>query len=452
MLMVLFTLSGFAVGLESQLFPLDTVLAMVLAFVSVRDLLENSSSFRRSVRKTSYGKYSIPVRVLIILACVAMSSALASAQSFSSDEARSIAREAYIYGYPLVENYRFTYSYFVDNSSPQFRAPWNQLRNTSAAASRSQQGSALGEQSLQLGADLRAEPLVLILPNLGRHRYDLIQVIDLFAFDFAYTGSRSTGNEGGSFLLVGPDWKGDKPQGVKDVIRSATQFGFVLYRRQLLAPAELPSRQKTEIGFKVQPLHEFLGVAAPLSAPKVDFMQPVSTDQQVSPLQFFDLLNFVLRFCPHNPSQENLMTRFAKLGIGPDASFLFNPATLSSAMKQALGKGAADALLFEKQEYKLAAEENASDISGALEFLGTSYPRPADGRLDESNPMEEEITYWISVADSSGRRFYTANEFPLAYSDEQVLLIDAILSLGIYEPPLSFLHSSAFDPYWIDGP
>jgi hypothetical protein len=44
----------------------------------------------------------------------------AGAQSISADEARAIAKEAYIYGFPLVDSYRILYSYFVDKSSPIF--------------------------------------------------------------------------------------------------------------------------------------------------------------------------------------------------------------------------------------------------------------------------------------------------------------------------------------------
>src|SRR5476651_466372 len=44
-------------------------------------------------------------------------------------EARAIAKEAYIYGFPVVDNYRVEHSYFVDRASPEFKAPWNQITN-----------------------------------------------------------------------------------------------------------------------------------------------------------------------------------------------------------------------------------------------------------------------------------------------------------------------------------
>ncbi len=47
----------------------------------------------------------------------------------TSEEARAIATVAYIYGFPLVDNYRILYSYFVDRGDKEFKAPWNEIHN-----------------------------------------------------------------------------------------------------------------------------------------------------------------------------------------------------------------------------------------------------------------------------------------------------------------------------------
>ena len=55
----------------------------------------------------------------------------AHAQSgVSPAEARAIAKEAYIYGFPMVDSYRIQHAYFVDPKSPEYKAPWNHLVNT----------------------------------------------------------------------------------------------------------------------------------------------------------------------------------------------------------------------------------------------------------------------------------------------------------------------------------
>jgi len=70
----------------------------------------------------------------------------AVAQSISPAEARAIAKEAYIYGFPLVDSYRVQYSYFVDHSSPEFKAAWNTLYNTAGLHTRRQ-----GDPETQFG-------------------------------------------------------------------------------------------------------------------------------------------------------------------------------------------------------------------------------------------------------------------------------------------------------------
>ena len=72
----------------------------------------------------------LPPRVLVFVAAACVVNAVpASAQQLSPDEARAIAKEATIYGFPLVDSYRVQYSYFVDRSDPDFKAPWNTLVN-----------------------------------------------------------------------------------------------------------------------------------------------------------------------------------------------------------------------------------------------------------------------------------------------------------------------------------
>ena len=61
---------------------------------------------------------------------LAVAAAQVEQPDITPDEARAIARDAYIYGYPMVDAYRVHYSYFVDRDDPEFKAPWNQLRNT----------------------------------------------------------------------------------------------------------------------------------------------------------------------------------------------------------------------------------------------------------------------------------------------------------------------------------
>jgi hypothetical protein len=167
---------------------------------------------------------------------LASSSASAQAQDVTAAEARAIAKEAYIYGFPMVDSYRIQHAYFVDTKNPEYKTPWNQIYNTARVFTPADTAIQTPNSDTPysfVGMDLRAEPIVLSVPPIEKERYFSIQLIDAYTFNFAYIGSRATGNDGGSYLIAGPNWKGETPAGVKEVIRTETEFVFAVYRTQL---------------------------------------------------------------------------------------------------------------------------------------------------------------------------------------------------------------------------
>src|SRR6185503_5199076 len=159
--------------------------------------------------------------------------------------------------------------------------------------------------------DLRTEPIVLTVPQIEKERYFSVQLIDAYTYNFDYIGTRTTGNDGGSFLIAGPDWKGETPKGINKVIRSETQFVFAVYRTQLFNPDDLENVKRVQAGYQVQPLSMFTGEDAPKPAPTIDFIKPLTPAEQKASLEFFSILNFVLQFCPTVSSETGLMARFA---------------------------------------------------------------------------------------------------------------------------------------------
>jgi len=267
-----------------------------------------------------------------------------STLSATPAEAREIAKDAYVYGFPMVDSYRIQHSYFVDRNNPEFKAPWNQLRNIPRVytpADKAIQTPNSDTPYSMVGMDLRAEPMILTVPPIAKDRYYSIQLIDAYTFNFAYIGSRATGNDGGSFLIAGPGWKGEAPKGVKEVIQSETEFVIAAYRTQLFNPGDLDNVKKVQDGYKAQTLSAFLGTAAPKAAATIDFIEPLTPAEEKTSPQFFNILSFILQFCPTNPSETKLMERFAKIGVGAGKTLDFSK--LSPEMKSAITQGIADA-------------------------------------------------------------------------------------------------------------
>lgn len=98
-----------------------------------------------------------------------------------------------------------------------------------------------------LGLDLRSEPVVLTMPPIEKERYFSVQLIDLYTFNFDYISPRTTGNDGGSFLVAGPNWKGEVPAGIKKVFRSETEFVLAGYLTQLFHPADIENVIRVQV-------------------------------------------------------------------------------------------------------------------------------------------------------------------------------------------------------------
>ena len=123
--------------------------------------------------------------------------------------------------------YASTYQLAVDRDSAQFKAPFNQIGNEARVFTHKDTAVIVPNSdtpSSMLAMDLRAEPLVLSMPAVESRRYYPVQLCDANAFNCGYIGSRATGNGPGDYLVAGPDWKGEKPAGIRQVFRSSAQF------------------------------------------------------------------------------------------------------------------------------------------------------------------------------------------------------------------------------------
>src|SRR5258708_535026 len=162
-------------------------------------------------------------------------------------ETKAIAEEGFIYGLPLVMNYAVMYEFAVDTKSSQFKAPFNQINNQHHVATYEDTAVVTPNSDTPysiLWLDLRAEPIVISVPATAKPRYYSVQLIDGNAYNYGYIGSRATGSEPGSYLVVGPDWKGETPAGIKKVFPSPTPFSVAIFRTHLFIAGDISNVEK----------------------------------------------------------------------------------------------------------------------------------------------------------------------------------------------------------------
>jgi hypothetical protein len=372
-------------------------------------------------------------------------------------ELREIIKEAYIYGFPMVDSYRIQYSYFVDQSNPEFKGSWNQPHGIARVYTPQDKAIQTPNSDTPyafLGADLRAEPLVIGVPAVPKRRYYSLQFIDMYTHNFAYVGSRATGNEAGRHLLAGPTWQGAVPGGIKSVIRSETDFAFVLYRTQLFGTSDLENIKMIQAQYEVRPLSEFTGTPPPPPVDPVDFMRPLSAEAQKTSPEFFAILNFLFQFTPTHPTETGLMKRFAMAGLGPGQSF--DVAALSAEQRQAVDQGMADAwqafARFKREEVD-TGKRTSADGFGTREFLHNDYMnRMSSAVLGIYGNSKEEANYPIYFVDAERNPLNGATgRYTIRFGPGQLPPVNAFWSLTMYELPASLLTENPINRYLINS-
>jgi len=394
--------------------------------------------------------------ILLTAICVAgLTLASARAEDIAPTEARVIAKEAYIYGFPMVDNYRIQHAYFVDRQNPEFKAPWNEIRSLARLTTPEDKAVQTPNSDTPystLGLNLRAEPIVLTVPPVEKERYFSVQLIDAYTHNFAYIGSRTTGNEGGSYLIAGPTWRGGEPKGVKKVIASETEFVFAVYRTQLFNPGDLDNVKKVQAGYKAEPLSAFLGKPAPQAAPAIDFIKALTPETQKTSAEFFNILNFTLQFAPTHPSEKDLMMRFAKIGVGAGKTFDAN--SLSPQTRTAIEQGMADAWqeLAALQKRLDAKEVTLGDMFGTREYLKNNYLyRMAAAVNGIYGNSKQEAMYPVYSIDAEGQKLDGSKRYALRFAPDQMPPVNAFWSLTMYELPASLLVANPLNRYLLNS-
>lgn len=391
--------------------------------------------------------------VLVALLGVAFGSPT-HAQDATPKEARAIAKEAYLWGYSLVDDYRIQYAYFVDKTNPEFKGGWNVVANNTRLYTPADTTiQTINSDTLYsfIGLDLRDEPIVITVPQVEKGRYYGCSLFDLWGYVEMF-GTRTTGNDAANFLVAGPSWKGETPKGIKKVFRMETTLATAAFRTQLFNPGDIDNVKKVQSGYKVQTLSSYLGQPAPKRTPLPD-IKPLTVAEEKTSLEFFNLLNQLLPFAPTDPSEVDLRKRVAKIGI--DAGVRFDTAKLSPEMKTAIEQGRADAWAdLDAAGKKLnSGELSASDCYGTREDLKNNYLNRAAGIVLGGNAQpKQEVIYPVIAVDAEGKPLNGGNKYTIRYPGNDLPPAKFFWSLTMYGFPSRLLVANPINRYLLNTP
>ncbi len=358
----------------------------------------------------------------------------------TAEQARATAKEAYLYAFAMMENYATWRGQAVDKQSPTYVGGFNVFRNYSQAFGPANHDVVTPNNDTPYSwawLDLRAEPVVVSVPEVPKGRYYVLQFVDLFTYNMAYVGSRATGNGAGNYLVTGPGWKGETPKGINQVFASETQIVGILGRTQLYGPGDVEAVKKVQSGYKITPLSKFEGKAAP-AAVVVEF--PAYDKAKAGTHDFIEYLNFLLRFTqPPHPSEVAMLKRFEAIGIAPGAKW--DASKVEAAKLAAIDAGVKDAQA--ELKAKIAVTHGSNGLFGPREALGQDYlKRDVAAAMGLYGNNLEEAWYGGYVGDGTkaSKIRFAPGQFPPARF---------FWSITAYTLPGRFLYDNKLNRYSI---
>ncbi|WP_033820408.1 DUF1214 domain-containing protein [Kitasatospora sp. MBT63] len=270
------------------------------------------------------------------------------------DTVRRTAAEAWIWGFPLIENYRTLYPRAVDDADPRYVGGFGVFghRARPITPADPDQVAPGGDPEMlcsRAWLDLRAEPWVVEVagPTGPDFRYRVVSLHDLDTRCIGCIGPAGPGLVGGQGpaaegagrrLVGGPGFTGAVPPGFGGILRAGSDLvGVVARTHHLAGPQDLSALRESQAGYRLMPLSAYLGGRPPSSPSEPHW--PVWREEAREGLDFFSYLDFLLGFLPVRPAEAELRGRLAELGVGAGD---FEPAALPVQLREAMTLGVAD--------------------------------------------------------------------------------------------------------------
>ncbi len=279
---------------------------------------------------------------------------------------------------------------------------------------------------------LDSNPVIVQVPDFG-DRFWLVGTADARTESFCSIGKQYR-TRPGFYLLVGPNWKGQVPEGVSAVYRSPTDLAAVFPRVfQDDAPEDKAAVQALLSQMLVYPLREFDGTMKTKDWKKSPSF-PASAGgsgeiKWVDPQRFFDQLPQVMKEVPPLPGEESLYK------------------TIESVLEAARRDTTIKDLLI-----RTAIEAESKLLGPLLQFhnngrpIGNGWTSPPNGarwgfdylsraataRSNMYDNAPEETRYIYTDFDTDGQRLNGAQAYTVTFKRGATPPVDGFWSLTLY--------------------
>lgn len=254
-----------------------------------------------------------------------------------------MASEAYVVGFPLVFDLDQVDRFTREGLGAVPATPFNAFGHARTLAGPETEFVSINNDTVYSIAqlDLSVGPLLLRVPAVG-DRYYVLQFVDAWTNNFAYVGTRATGSEAGSFLLVPPGWEDSTGgEGVPEdatVIRFPTRIGTIVGRWAVAGEDDLPAVHALQDALTLTQTRESFAPAAGVPA-----VEPEASEA----LTFFERMRVWSQAFPPAEHDGRTLATYEPIGLTGSTPVAELPEEVREALEEgyAVGKQALESAL-----------------------------------------------------------------------------------------------------------
>ena len=381
----------------------------------------------------------------------------AAAQS-DYESAYALGSQAYEYGIPLVDVDRiWRTGTSVSRPDTKGHAPVNRFshaRKLADAAARDV--VAPNHDTLYSIAflDLSKQPQVLEIPS-DINRFFTFELVSPWTENFANVGSATGQQRGGDFAIVGPNFNGKLPKGVKRV-SSPYDRVWLIGRTYIKDEQDAKRVNRIQDSYGLVPLSKYGTNWKPKNKGPKDTTVDEATIPGLGPgddpLEFYSALNGLMRQFPPPAADEPLLKQLAAIGVAPGAPM---PSAASEetlrGLRDAVTQGPANIQAKIVARYIAQADLHNGYLLGNIGRYGTDYAlRAMTDKVGVGALVPKVAIYAFTQTDRNLAALTGDARYVLHLPADQLPIpAKAFWSMTLYDAQV-FLFANPFQRYLIN--
>jgi len=386
------------------------------------------------------------------LPIILLVAALIASATFTASYIKRAAH-GYVYGYPLVIM-ELTRRAFAQ-SAPDPKGISNNFNHSQVFPDHTFRNVVRPNNDTLYSAawlDLSQEPMVLSVPD-AQDRYYVIPFMDAWTNVFASVGKRTHGTNAGEYIITGPDWQGDIPDGLAQ-IKAPTNMVWAVGRIQTDGKADIANVIDLQKGIFLTPMSlyqqgERQASINITSMPEKTDHDPYDELGNLSGAEYFSLLSNLMSQQPPSENDSEILASLEGLGVSANAPRSVDQFNM---FERYLLQMAVD-LTHTKIQAKLAKgqplENGWSVFRGTVGDYGTNYiMRAGIAMLGLGALTPAEAVYPSARYDSQVRLLSGEHRYRIHFEADETPPVDAFWSLTMYNE-MGFMVENPINRYAI---